>query len=103
MLRKSLSFAAAFAALSFASACVLGHELDENRATLALRDKTHISITLYLAYTDALHLALAPQQPMDEFLVTRSAMKPEELQRELLRAQAKFQAATHVFLSVAHG
>jgi hypothetical protein len=67
------------------------HELQDNRATLVLRDNTHLSITLYIAYGDALHLALAPQRPLQEFLVMYSAMKPELLQKELLRAQAQFQ------------
>jgi ribosomal protein RSM22 (predicted rRNA methylase) len=42
-------------------------------------------------------MALAPQRSPQEFLVVYSAMKLEDLQKELLRAQAKFQAAIHVF------
>jgi hypothetical protein len=34
------------------------HELQDNRATLVLRDKTHQSVTLYVNFTDALHRAL---------------------------------------------
>ena len=79
------------------------HELQENRATLVLRDKTHVSVTLYIAYSDALYLALMPQRPFAAFLLIYSAMKPEDLQKELFRAQAKFQAATRMYLSPGPG
>jgi len=75
------------------------HELMANRATLVLRDDTHISITLYVAYADALHAALAPQQTMAEFLTMYSAMNPTALQKELLRAQAQFQGGTKLYLA----
>lgn len=76
------------------------HELQENRVTLVLRDHSHLSVTLYLGYGDALRLALAPQRPAQEFLVVYSAMRPDLLQKELQRAQAKFQASTHLYLSM---
>ena len=74
------------------------HELLENRATLVLRDKTHLSVTVFVAYTEALHMALTPQRPYAAFLVVYSSMKLEELQKELQKAQAKFQAATKLHL-----
>lgn len=75
------------------------HDLQDNRATLVLRDGLHVSVTLYIAYADALHLALAPQMPPEEFLVAYSAMKPELLQKELFRAQTRFQSATRLYLA----
>ena len=89
------------AALLLAAALrpVAAHELQDNRATLVLRDNTHLAVTLYLAYADALHMALAPQRPIAEFLMAYSAMNPDQLQKELLRAQAKFQAATKLYLA----
>jgi hypothetical protein len=75
------------------------HELMANRATLVLRDDTHVSITLYIAYADALHAALAPQRTTAEFLTMYSAMNPQALQKELTRAQAQFQAGTKVYLA----
>ena len=79
------------------------HELQENRATLVLRDKTHVSVTLYIAYSDALYQALMPQRPFASFLLIYSAMKPEELQKELLRAQSRFQSETRMYLSPGPG
>ena len=76
--------------------CAVAHELEDNRATLVLRDKTHLSVTLFIAYTEALHLALAPQRPYTAFLVVYSSMKPEDLQKELHKAQAKFQSDTRL-------
>jgi hypothetical protein len=75
------------------------HELLANRATLVLRDDTHVTLTLYIAYADALHAALAPQQSTPEFLTMYSAMNPQALQKELLRAQAQFQSTTKLYLA----
>lgn len=75
-----------------------GHELAENRATLILRDKSHLSITLYINYTDALYRALAATEKYEAFLVKYASLAPEEFQRELQRAQARFQKATHILL-----
>lgn len=74
------------------------HDLADNRAQLVLRDKKHLAVTLYIAYPDALQLALAPQLPPQEFLVMYASMKIEDLQKELSRAQSKFQAGTHIYI-----
>lgn len=85
--------------LGLLSVPAAAHEIQDNRATLVLRDQTHLSVTLFILYTDALHLALAPQRPLPEFLAVYSAMTPEKLAQELLRAQTTFQSATHLYLS----
>jgi hypothetical protein len=79
--------------------CLLGgnaqaHELDSNRATLVLRDQQHLSVTFYLDYASVLHQVLAPQKPVQEFLLMASAMKPQEFQVQLQAAQRKLQSAT---------
>lgn len=70
------------------------HELQDNRALLIQRDKTHVSVTLFVAYAEALHLALAPVRPFAEFVAVHAAMKPEDLEKQLQKAQAQFQAGT---------
>ncbi len=82
---------------------VPAHELQDNRATLVLRDRTHLVLTVYLSYPEALYQALMPQRPFMAFLLTYSAMKPEDLQKELLKAQARFQSGTHVVLPGGEG
>ncbi len=72
------------------------HELQDNRATLALRDRTHVSVTLYLNYTDALHRALAPDQSMRDFVLAYAALPPAELLAALRKAQERFQHDTHL-------
>ena len=66
------------------------HELEDNRATLVLRDDNHVTLTLFINYVDALHAALAPGQPLPAFLLVYSAMKPADfraaLDREIGRA-----------------
>ena len=73
------------------------HELQDNRATLVLRDKTHLSLTIFISYAEALHQFLAPQRPLPEFLMVYSALKPEDIQRQLQRAQSHFQSTTHLY------
>ena len=97
-MRSSTRTILTLAALWIAAAAP-AHELQDNRATLVLRDQTHVSVTLYLSYGEALHLALAPQRPMAEFLMVYSAMNPDALQRELNKAQARFQAGTRLYLA----
>lgn len=75
------------------------HELQSNRATLVLRDGTHVSVTLFIDYADALHLALAPESSLQEFLGVYSAMEAEAFERQAQRAQAKFEAATRLYVS----
>lgn len=74
------------------------HEFPDNRATLVLRDGTHLSITLYLNYVDVLHRTLAPKQSLGEFLVMFSALKPAALRQQMEKAEAALSAATHVTL-----
>jgi hypothetical protein len=75
------------------------HELEANRLTLVLRDRNHLSLTFFIDYTEALHRALSPRRPFHEFVLVYSAMKPEDLRAELLRAQARFQADTRLTLA----
>jgi hypothetical protein len=75
------------------------HEIQENRAQLVLRDDTHIAMTLFVAYIEALHVVLAPQRSASEFLVMYSAMNPESLQKELVRAQTRLQSGTKLCLA----
>ena len=56
-------------------------------------------MTVYISYPEALHKALAPQQPFQDFLLTYSAMNVELLGVELSRAQRRYQSATRLRLS----
>lgn len=67
-----------------------GHELEENRATLVLRDQVHIAVTIYLNYPEALHLAIAPQTSMEEFLLATSSMAPEKFCAAVEQVQNRF-------------
>jgi hypothetical protein len=73
------------------------HEVQDNRATLILRDPTHVSVTLYISYVDAMHRAMAPRSSLEQFLVVYSAMKPDQFEREIVKAQARLEAATRLY------
>ncbi|MFM2125920.1 MAG: hypothetical protein RL328_2371 [Acidobacteriota bacterium] len=72
------------------------HDLEENRATLVMRDRTHLSVTLYLNYSEVLHKVLLPNREFGVFLLTYSAMKLEDLQRELQKAQIKLEEGVEI-------
>jgi hypothetical protein len=72
--------------------CASAHESTDNRATLVLREPTHLVVTLYIAYGDALHRTLAPQQPLVDFLATHATMPAEEFARVSAAAQARWQS-----------
>lgn len=77
---------------------VCAHEIESNRATMVLRDPTHVSLTLYVRYSDVLYRALATGRSHEEFLLACSAMKPDDFLRQVLRAQARLQLATKAVL-----
>lgn len=85
------------ACVVFLATAARGHELEENRATFVLRDRTHLSATFFLSLPEALWQALAPQRPFAAFLLTASGMKPEEFATQLRRAQSRFETATRVY------
>ena len=76
------------------AASTVAHELPSNRATLVLRDRQHLSLTFFVDYANVLHQVLAPKRSMQEFVLTYSAMKPQEFQTQLLAAQSKLQGGT---------
>ena len=82
--------------LSTAICAAHAHEMTENRATLVLRDSTHVSMTLFIDYPEALHRALSPKQKFQEFVLAFSAMNPEVFSVAIGKAQALFQAQIQV-------
>lgn len=78
------------------AAAAPSHDLQDNRVTLVLRDRTHLSITLYLNYPELLYRSLAPNQPYAAFLAAVSGAKPDALQKELTRLHSRFQAETRI-------
>lgn len=72
----------------------VAHELQDNRATLVLRDNQHLALTLFVDYPKVLHQVLAPQSTAQEFMLVHSAMTYQEFQAQLLAAQRKLQSST---------
>ena len=73
--------------------CASAHESTDNRATLVLREPTHLVVTLYVGYGELLHRTLAPQQPIVDFLATHASMPPEEFARVSATAQVRWQSS----------
>lgn len=91
---RGLALLATFVLMPVASA----HELMDNRATLVMRDRTHLSLTMYLRYTEAVHKALAPETSYWEFLTAVAALSPPDLEKQMRRAHEALQAGTRVYL-----
>jgi hypothetical protein len=94
-LRSALATLTAIVLVSAAGA----HELTDNRATLVLRDRTHLSMTLYLRYTEAVHKALAPQAGYGEFLVAVSALGAADFEKQMQRAHQTLQSGMRITLN----
>lgn len=75
------------------------HEMQDNRATLVLRDALHVSVTLYINYLAALHRAMAPRRALTDFVLTYSAMPARQFAVEFAGAQKRLLAATSLQLA----
>lgn len=89
---------AALLCSSLLAAATWAHDLPANRMSLVLRDDTHVQLTAYIDYTQALHQTLAPLQSRRDFLAQYAAMKPEAFQAALAQAQAQWRSATQLSL-----
>jgi hypothetical protein len=81
------------------STSALAHELESSRATLVLRDQTHLSITFFVDYLSVVHQVLAPQRSAQDFVLMYSAMKPQEFQAQLADVQRKLASSTSLLLA----
>jgi hypothetical protein len=86
-----------------ALSCLVGaassaHETPENRLTLVLRDETHLSLSYFVHYTEALHQALEPKRTLQDFILAYSAMKPSDFEAALTRAHAQLIVGTQLVL-----
>jgi hypothetical protein len=87
-------YLAALAMLWALTTSAVAHELQDNRATLVLRDRQHLSLTFFVDYPGVLRQVLAPQRSLQEFVMLYSAMPPQEFQAQLLQAQSKLAGST---------
>jgi hypothetical protein len=88
----------AAAVLGMAAFTGHAHEMEANRATMVLREGGHLSLTLYLDYAAALHQALAPGRPFEEFMLTHATMPAAQFQQALDGAHRKFEQGTRATL-----
>jgi hypothetical protein len=82
------------AALCLLASSATAHELDSNRATLVLRDRQHLAITFFVDYASVMQQVLAPQKPLQEFLLMFSAMQAPEFKAQLQVVHRKLQSNT---------
>lgn len=80
------------------AAATWAHDLPANRVTLVLRDETHLSLTCFIDYAQALHRTLAPEQALQDFVLLYSAMKPADFRAAAAQAHAKWSLDTRLTL-----
>ncbi len=85
-------------ALCLLASSALAHELDSNRATLVLRDRQHLAITFFVDYASVMQQVLAPQKPLQEFVLMLSAMQAQEFKAQLQVVHRKLQSTTTLTL-----
>ncbi len=78
------------------------HELENNRATLVLRDRAHLSLTLHVRYSDAIRRVMAPDRSLGEFLLVCAVMKPDDLRTQLRRVQETLGSGTRLTVNGKH-
>lgn len=93
--QAGLSFAAPLLGLGVASA----HELQGNRLVLVQRDTRHLQLTLHLHLLEALHRALAPAQPLREFVLRQAPSSPQALAAILTPAYAAWEKGLRLLLN----
>lgn len=89
---RALALLAIFAAGPTAAS----HELTDNRATVVLRDASHLSLTMYLRYTEAVQKVLAPRSGYWEFVTAVSALSPSDFEKQIRSAHEALQAGTRL-------
>lgn len=68
------------------------HEVQTNRLTLVMREPGHLVLTFYLDYVDALHDALAPNEPEEPFRFRLAALDEEQLSELMALANRRFES-----------
>lgn len=99
---RAMTFAChalALGVLLMLSSALESHELMENRATLVMRDRTHVSMTMHVRYTEAVHEVLAPHVAYGEFLAAVASLSPADFDRQIARAHSRLQSDTRVVLA----
>lgn len=97
MLTTLRRLALTVAPLALIATATPAHELSDNRATIVLRDESHLTVTLHVTYPDLLFRMLAPAKGFGPFLLEYSTMEPARFLQELLRAQALVERGTRLY------
>ena len=84
-MRKKLLLLAWLTGLTYGTS--QAHELEADRMTLVLRDQTHLSISLYINYTEALARQLLPGASPEAFVLEYAAMAPAPFAQAIQKAQ----------------
>jgi hypothetical protein len=78
------------------------HGLAENRATFVLRDHHHVSVTLFITFSEALRRELAPERSLQDFVLAYAALQPAVFEAVLRKAQNQFEAKTRAETADGH-
>ena len=71
------------------SSYVTAHDINSNKITLIMREKTHVSLIMSINLLKAMNLILAPQIKYADFILTFSNMDPKLFQKEYEKTKIK--------------
>lgn len=70
------------------------HEMQGNLATLVLRERRHVALTLQIDFVSALHRAVAPAQPMSPFVAVHATLPAAQLEPVLQVLRRRVETGT---------
>ena len=65
------------------------HDINSNKITLIMREKSHVSLIMNINLLKAMNLILAPQTKYADFILTFSNMDPKLFQKEYEKTKIK--------------
>lgn len=72
------------------------HDINSNKITLIMREKTHISVVMSINLLKAMNQAIAPETKYADFVLSLSNMDPKTFQKEYERTKAKIASGLYI-------
>ena len=72
------------------------HDINSNKITLIMREKTHISVIMSINLIKAMNQAIAPETKYADFVLSLSNMEPKIFQKEYEKTKAKIASGLYI-------
>jgi hypothetical protein len=72
------------------------HDINSNKITLIMREKTHISVILSINLIKAMNQTIAPETKYADFVLSLSNMDPKTFQKEYEKTKSKIASGIYI-------